>query len=95
MRGFHGSISSANAIMKGFEIWITAWFVPLVFAVIQIENCVGYSLFCTQFFVYYNFIRKHQAINKCPYELATDLNLTQNNKWLELIKLSMTNLIIK
>ncbi len=57
MRGFHGSISSANAIMKGFEI-------------------------------YYNFINKHQAINKCPYELATDLKLTQNNKWLELIELS-------
>jgi len=57
MRGFHGSISSANAIMKGFEI-------------------------------YYNFINKHQAINKCPYELATDLKLKENNKWLELIKMS-------
>ena len=57
MRGFHGSISSANAIMKGFEI-------------------------------YYNFINKHQAINKCPYELATDLKLRENNKWLELIRLS-------
>ena len=57
MRGFHGSISSANAIMKGFEI-------------------------------YYNFINKHQAINCCPYELATDLKLTQNNKWLELIQLA-------
>ena len=38
--------------------------------------------------IYYNFIKKHQAINCCPYELATDLKLTQNNKWLELIKLS-------
>jgi transposase-like protein len=57
MRGFHGSISSANAIMKGFEI-------------------------------YYNFINKHQAIDCCPYELATDLKLTQNNKWLELIQKS-------
>jgi transposase-like protein len=57
MRGFHGSISSANAILKGFE-------------------------------VYYNFINKHQAINCCPYELATDLKLTQNNKWLELIQLA-------
>jgi transposase-like protein len=57
MRGFHGSISSANAIMKGFEI-------------------------------YYNFINKHQAINCCPYELATELKLTQNNKWLELIQLA-------
>jgi hypothetical protein len=57
MRGFHGSISSANSILKGFEI-------------------------------YYNFINKHQSIKKCPYELATDLVLTQNNKWLELIQLS-------
>lgn len=57
MRGFHGSISSANAIMKGFEI-------------------------------YYNFINKHQAINKCPYELATDLKLNNPNKWIELIQLA-------
>jgi len=57
MRGFHGSISSANAIMKGFEI-------------------------------YYNFINLHQAIKCCPYELATDFKLTDNNKWLELIQLS-------
>ena len=60
MRGFHGSISSANAIMKGFEI-------------------------------YYNFINKHQAINCCPYELATDLKFIQNNKWLELIQLAKQN----
>ena len=53
-RGFHGSISSANAIMKGFEI-------------------------------YYNFITKHQALGKCPYELATDLKLNFENKWLGLI----------
>jgi transposase-like protein/predicted RNA-binding Zn-ribbon protein involved in translation (DUF1610 family) len=57
MRGFHGSIESANAILKGFE-------------------------------VYYNFITKHQTINKCPYELATDLKLNSENKWLELIRLS-------
>jgi transposase-like protein len=38
--------------------------------------------------IYYNFIRQHQAIGKCPYELATDLNLTNSNKWLELIYLS-------
>lgn len=57
MRGFHGSISSANAIMKGFEI-------------------------------YYNFITKHQTIKCCPYELATDLELNSENKWLELINLS-------
>jgi len=56
-RGFHGSVESANAILKGFE-------------------------------VYYNFIRIHQGINKCPYELATDLKLKENNKWLELIYLS-------
>ena len=54
-RGFHGSLESAQAIMKGIEI-------------------------------YYNFIRKHQAIGKCPYELATDLELKENNKWLELIR---------
>jgi len=56
-RGFHGSIESANAILKGFEI-------------------------------YYNFITKHQTINKCPYELATDLKLNSNNKWLELIEIA-------
>jgi len=56
-KGFHGSISSANAIMKGYE-------------------------------VYYNFIMKHQAIGKCPYELATDLKLNNPNKWLELIQIS-------
>ncbi len=37
--------------------------------------------------IYYNFITKHQAINCCPYELATDLKLGVN-KWLDLIKLS-------
>lgn len=37
--------------------------------------------------IFYNFIRKHQAIDKCPYELATDLKLENPNKWLELIKL--------
>lgn len=56
-RGFHGSLRSANLILKGYEI-------------------------------FYNFIRINQAINKCPYELATDLKLTQNNKWLELIRMS-------
>jgi len=59
-RGFHGSVESANTILKGFEI-------------------------------YYNFITKHQTINKCPYELATDLKLNSNNKWLELIGLSKNN----
>jgi len=56
-RRFHSSVSSANAILKGWEI-------------------------------YYNFITKHQTINKCPYELATDLKLNSENKWLELIRLS-------
>ena len=59
-RGFHGSVESANSILKGFEI-------------------------------YYNFITKHQTINKCPYELATDLKLKSGNKWLELIGLSCNN----
>jgi len=56
-RGFHGSLRSANLILKGYEI-------------------------------FNNFIRINQAINKCPYELATNLELTQNNKWLELIQLA-------
>ncbi len=57
-RGFHGSLYSAQSIMKGWEI-------------------------------YYNFIRVHQAINKCPYELAIPtLKLEDNNRWLELILLS-------
>ncbi|MBS3117940.1 DDE-type integrase/transposase/recombinase [Candidatus Woesearchaeota archaeon] len=56
MRGFHGSMLSASAIMKGYEI-------------------------------YYNFCRKHQVLNKYPYELATNLELG-NNKGLDLIKLA-------
>jgi putative transposase len=38
--------------------------------------------------IYYNFIRKHLALGKCPYELATDLKLENENKWLKLIDLS-------
>jgi len=61
MRGFHGSIHSANAIMKGFEI-------------------------------YYNFITKHQAIKKCPYELAlpelAKIMKDDKNRWLSLIKIT-------
>ena len=39
--------------------------------------------------VFHNFIRKHQAINKYPYELALpNLKLKNPNKWLELIELS-------
>jgi len=56
-RGFHGSLESANSIMKGLTI-------------------------------FYNYIRKHQSIKCCPYQLATDLKLNSNNKWLELIELS-------
>jgi len=56
-RGFHGSIESANAIMKGLTI-------------------------------FYNYIRKHQSIKCCPYELATDLKLENPNKWLGLIEMA-------
>ena len=35
-------------------------------------------------------IRKHQAIGKCPFELATNLKLNSNNKWLELIEFEDT-----
>jgi len=39
--------------------------------------------------IFYNFIRKHQAINCCPYEIAIpNLILKSENKWIELIKLS-------
>jgi transposase-like protein len=63
-RGFHGSVESAEMIMKGYEI-------------------------------YYNFIRKHQAIKCCPYELAIPElkeKLNNPNKWLSLIELSNKNL---
>jgi hypothetical protein len=40
--------------------------------------------------VFYNFVRKHQAIGKTPSELATDIKLN-GNKWLELIYLSNKN----
>jgi putative transposase len=57
-RGFHGSVESADSIMRGYAI-------------------------------FYNFIRKHQAIGKCPYELACpELELKSGNRWLELIEMS-------
>lgn len=59
-RGFHGSVYSANSIMRGYEI-------------------------------YYNFIRKHLALNCCPYELAIPElkdKLNVPNKWLSLIELA-------
>jgi len=39
--------------------------------------------------IFYNFIRKHQAIGCCPYELATDIKLNGNNKWIELIGMAI------
>lgn len=44
--------------------------------------------------VYYNFIRKHMAINCCPYELAIPElknKLDVPNKWLALIELATQN----
>jgi hypothetical protein len=38
--------------------------------------------------IYYNFIRKHQGIKCCPYELAIPELELGNNKWLDLIKMS-------
>lgn len=62
-RGLHGSISSANALMKGLAI-------------------------------YYNFIRKHEALNyKTPSELAIpELKFESANRWMELINLAQQNL---
>jgi len=42
--------------------------------------------------IFYNFIRKHQSIKCCPYELAIpELKFNSENKWLELIELSKAN----
>lgn len=42
--------------------------------------------------IYYNFVKKHEALKgKTPSELATDIELKNPNKWLELIQLSNTN----
>ena len=57
-RGFHGSVESADSILKGYAI-------------------------------FYNFIRKHQSIKRCPYELAIpELKLNGENKCISLIELS-------
>ncbi len=40
----------------------------------------GYSL-------YYNFIRKHQSLGKCPYELACPELKLGLDKWMSLIKI--------
>lgn len=61
MRGFHGSMESAKAIMKGIEI-------------------------------YYNYITKHQGINKTPAEAAKIKLDFSHNRWLSLIDLSSTHL---
>ena len=42
--------------------------------------------------IFYNFIRKHQAIGCCPYEIATNIKLKNPNKWLELIELSQNGM---
>jgi len=36
--------------------------------------------------VYYNLVRKHQTLNARPADLALGVNMTSNNRWLELIK---------
>ena len=41
--------------------------------------------------IYYNFIRSHQAIGCCPYELAVPELKLGVNKWNDLIKLSKQN----
>ena len=43
------------------------------------------------FEIYYNFITKHQTLKRCPYELATDLKLGEN-EWLDLIELAYKDL---
>ena len=37
---------------------------------------------------YYKFIRKHQGIRKCPYEIAIPELELGVNKWLDLIRLA-------
>lgn len=39
--------------------------------------------------IYYNFVKKHEALKgKTPSDLATDLRFENENRWLELIKMS-------
>ena len=38
--------------------------------------------------IFYNFIREHQALGKCPYELAVPELKLGLNKWLDLIQIS-------
>ncbi len=57
MRGFHGSVESARAIMNGMII-------------------------------YYNFITKHQGIDKTPSEVAIPELKLGTNRWLDLINLA-------
>ncbi len=55
------------------------------------HGCIGSaSTIMKDYEIYYNFIRRHQGIGCCPYELAIpDLELGKN-RWLDLIKLSKT-----
>lgn len=53
----------------------------------QFKNMESAKLIMKGFEIHYNFVRKHQAIKKYPYELATNLILGKN-KWLDLIRLS-------
>ena len=56
---------------------------------LEYNQCIGSAQTIIQSMkIYYNFIRKHQTINCCSYELATDLVLESPNKWLELIEMS-------
>jgi hypothetical protein len=38
--------------------------------------------------IFHNFIKQHQALGKCPYELVYPNMRLEGNKWLGLIKLS-------
>lgn len=52
-------------------------------------SCESATAIMKGYEIFHNFIRKHQALGKCPYELALpDLKLVNPNKWLELINLS-------
>jgi len=54
-------------------------------------SIVGANAIMKGYETYYNFIRSHQAIGKCPYELACPELKLGVNKWLDLIKLSKKN----
>jgi len=58
------------------------------FRIYENKKCKRYQ---SSFEIYYNFITKHQAINCCPYELATDIKLNSKTKWGDMIKVSKFN----